>query len=90
MNSLSTKLWAVVWAGLSLVYGIFLLTYLNHNKKFKSQMTSRDKTFRKAAIVITWIEIVATGMWLVALMISIFSGSEPYYSPMMSSSMGFY
>jgi hypothetical protein len=91
MNQKAATAWGIVWAALSLVYGIFLLMYLNDNKKYASQMSKRDQNFRKAAVIITWVEIIATGAALIGLFISLFwggGGGSEY--PMMSSPMGFY
>ena len=68
--------WALIVSVGTLVYGIFLLTYLNHTKKFSSQMTTRDKQFRTAAIVITWIEIISTGLACLGLLAIIIMGNK--------------
>ena len=78
MNQKAAMLWALFWAALSLVYGIFLLIYLNDTGKYKNQMSTRDKRFRQAAIIITWIEIVLTGLGCIGLLIGILAGGKEY------------
>jgi hypothetical protein len=52
---------------ISLVYTIFMITYLGNAKKCDSYMEKRDKNFRQFALVITWINAVLLGLVIVML-----------------------
>lgn len=71
-----TQWWSLVIMGLTFTYGIFLLFYLNNTKKFVSHMTDRDKNFRKVAVIVTWIEVILTGLGILALIFNIVSGMK--------------
>lgn len=76
MNQKAGILWSLFWAALSLTYSIFLLIYLNNTGKYKNQMSSRDKKFRKAAVIITWIAIILGGLGVIGLLIALVAGGK--------------
>jgi hypothetical protein len=43
--------------------------YLTHAKKCDAYLSSRDKSFRKVALIISWIDVVTTGIGLLCLFI---------------------
>lgn len=94
MNHKSAQLWSLVVYGLSLAYSIFLLVYLEDNKKFVPQMSDRDRRFRTAALVITWINIILMALAMVGIVIELISGEKSNYSIVSSESpselMGWY
>ena len=65
--------------GLVLTYGIFMLIYLNDAQKCDDVLTERDKNFRKAAVVITWIEVILTGLVTLALLLMLIAGPQNKY-----------
>jgi len=83
--------WSLIGAGLSLAYGIFLLIYLHNASKYTKQMTKQDQNFRKAALVITWIQVILSGLASLGALVGILSDNS--YGPMVVSSpisMGWY
>lgn len=75
--------WSIIILGLSLTYGIFLLTYLNATKKYALDMSKKDQDIRKAAVIITWIEIILTSLAIVGFAINILTGTQSNYSPVL-------
>ena len=59
---------------LQLVYGIFMLLYLNSTAKCDS--SSQNKTFRKAAVVITWIQIISCGLLAIGCLLLLIAGPQ--------------
>lgn len=78
---------------LGFVYAFFMIMYLNNTKKCEKGMSNRDKTFRKIALVITWINIVLLGLYIIVTVIALVSGDRSLemdlgvYPTMSSSSM---
>jgi len=62
--------------GLTLTYGIFMIIYLSNAKKCDKYMEQRDQRFRKAALVITWIGVVLSGLILFGLLVMLLSGMK--------------
>ncbi len=63
----------LIWGVALLVYGIYMIMYLGNAKKCDKYMKKKDKTFRKAALVITWVQVVIMGLsmlWLFAILVS--------------------
>jgi ABC-type antimicrobial peptide transport system permease subunit len=54
---------------LSFVYGIFMIMYLTDAKRCDKYMNDRDKNFRKVALVISWIDVVLTGLSILGVII---------------------
>lgn len=81
MNSKSIQLWSLVWVLLILGYGIYLAVYLKNSKKYVSQMSAQDQNVRKAALVITVIQVVTSGLIALGLVIALLSGDSVAYSP---------
>lgn len=94
MNHKSAQLWSLVAYGLSLAYSVFLLIYLDDNKKFVPQMSERDRKFRTAAIVITWINLILMAIAMIGIVIELMSGEKMGSSMVSSASpselMGWY
>lgn len=59
---------------LVLTYNIYMLTFLNNTEKYDKVMKKQDRNFRKAAVVITWIMVILTGLSVLALAIGILAG----------------
>ncbi len=66
---------------LELVYAVFLLMYLTHAQKTDMYMSTQDQTFRKAALVITWIWTVLIGFGLVYCIGGMMGFKMPNYLP---------
>jgi len=58
----------IIIAILNFVFNIFLILYLNDDKKFENQMSDRNKKFRVLALVIAWINVVSFGIFLLILL----------------------
>jgi hypothetical protein len=69
----------VIFGVLTLVYGIFMLMYLNRAEKCDKFMKDQDRTFRKIAVVVTWVAVILQGLGVLGGLISLMSGSP---SPM--------
>jgi hypothetical protein len=61
---------------LTLTYGIFMIIYLSNAKKCDQYMNNRDQDFRKAALIITWVGVVLTGLILIGVLIMLLSGTR--------------
>lgn len=59
---------------LTLVYTIFMLMYLNETEK--CDLDDENKKFRKAAVVITWIQIVFGGLFALACLLLLIAGPQ--------------
>jgi len=65
--------------GLTLVYAIFMLLFLNNVSKYDDTMSDRDRNFRKAAVVITWIQVILGGFVTLAFLLSLIAGPQDKY-----------
>lgn len=65
-----------VVSSLFLIYGIFMLLFLNDMNKYEETMSDRDKGFRKAAVVITWISIVMNGLMVAGSLLLLIAGPQ--------------
>lgn len=70
--------WYLITLSLNFVYVLFLIFYLNDTKKYQSKMNKRDRDFRKVAVVVSWIDLVLTGLSVVAIVIMILTGTKGY------------
>lgn len=61
---------------IALVYGIFMIIYLNDASTCDKYLTKRDSTFRKVALVVSWIDVVLTGLVLLGLLAVMISGTN--------------
>jgi hypothetical protein len=59
-----------IFYGLALTYAIFMLIYLGNAKKCDQYLNPTDRRFRKAAYIITWIEVVLVGITLAGMLIT--------------------
>jgi hypothetical protein len=76
MNEKVTLWTGLIFGGLALAYGIYMLMYLQDAKKCDAKLSKRDRQFRQAAVVITWIEVVMTGLSCLGLLIAILAGAS--------------
>lgn len=75
MDNDKVALWTgLIYGSLALVYGIFMLMYLNDAKKCDPKLSKRDREFRKVAVVVTWIEIILSGLSVLACLIALLAG----------------
>jgi hypothetical protein len=61
---------------LTITYGIFMIIYLSNAQKCDKYMDHKDQSFRKAALVITWIGVIISGLILLGLLVMLLSGAR--------------
>lgn len=64
----------LLFSSLLFVYTLFLLKYLGDTSMCNMDKQNRD--FRKAAVVITWIQLVLSGLGALASLITLITGSR--------------
>lgn len=92
MNAKAQLLVFLVAGILGFVYALFMVMYLNNTKKCEKVLSKHDKTFRKIALVVTWINLVLMGLYVVFTVIALLSGDKMLamnLGTMPSSSMSF-
>lgn len=66
----------LIFSGLVLAYSIYMLMFLEDTgKKCANKLSKRDRQFRKAAVIITWIDVILAGLYCVGLIIGLLSGA---------------
>jgi Mn2+/Fe2+ NRAMP family transporter len=58
----------IIVNALILVYNIFLILYLTNAKKCDEHMSNMDRQFRMAALVITYITAISSGLSILILL----------------------
>lgn len=69
---------SLVTSAISLIYGIFMIKYLNSAAKCDKQLSEGDRTFRKVALVVSWISVVLAGLSLLGCIILMLSTDRTY------------
>jgi len=87
MNNTKAGLWfGLIFGGLSLTYSIFMLLYLQNAKKCDPKLSDRDRRFRQAAVVITWIAAILGGLNLIGILVALLSSPSMTYVSMSTPS----
>jgi len=73
-------LFTFIGYGLIITYYIFMIIYLSNAQKCDKYMNKTDQNFRKAALVITWISVIISGLILFGLIIFKYNESYNYYT----------
>ena len=89
MNAKAHIVWSLIGSLVALVYAVYMLIYLNNTAKCDKYLTKQDQTFRKVAVVVTWITIVLSGLSALGAFVALIAGDmtwhsmNPYASPML-------
>lgn len=65
---------------LEVVYAIFMIKFLNHTKTRCKDLTTEDKHFRSAAVVITWVMLVIDALAILITTVALMRGDKDYGS----------
>lgn len=79
---------SLLFGGLLLTYSIFLLMYLHKSRQCDKTMKKRDRDFRKAAYVITWVQVILLGLLVLASLLSLLSGRRVTSDMLVSGALG--
>ena len=79
---------SLLFGGLLLTYSIFLLKYLHNSRKCDKVMKKEDQDFRKAAYVITWVQVVLLGLLVLASLLSLLSGRRVTSGMLVGGALG--